>query len=92
MARPTPPAVASPLRHISIPVPWHDSGWDGRACQKPAENLSCLSLKYISQQWNDTLESAHSGKSMAVLAECERPCCVGDRGYFMGPFEFTHDR
>ena len=31
-----------PLRHLSIRVPWHDSGWDGRVCQNPTANTSCL--------------------------------------------------
>lgn len=33
-----------PLRHISIRVPWHDTGWDGRVCATPRLNGSCLKL------------------------------------------------
>jgi hypothetical protein len=30
-----------PLRHISIRVPWHDSGWNGTVCADPAQNTAC---------------------------------------------------
>ena len=33
-----------PLRHISIRVPWHDTGWDGRVCAAPLLNGACLKL------------------------------------------------
>lgn len=44
----------SPLRHISIRVPWHDNGWDGTVCNQPELNCSCLRLSRI---------SAHRGNS-----------------------------
>jgi hypothetical protein len=34
-----------PLRHISIRVPWHDTGWDGQVCAAPRLNGACLKLK-----------------------------------------------
>ena len=34
-----------PLKHISIRVPWHDTGWDGRVCAAPRLNGACLKLK-----------------------------------------------
>ena len=27
-----------PLRHISIRVPWHDTGWNGSVCAAPQLN------------------------------------------------------
>jgi len=27
-----------PLRHVSIRVPWHDSGWAGAVCKAPHLN------------------------------------------------------
>ena len=33
-----------PLRHLSIRVPWNDTGWEGRVCKKPGENIACLIL------------------------------------------------
>jgi hypothetical protein len=34
-----------PMRHISIRVPWHDTGWDGRVCAAPHLNGACLKLR-----------------------------------------------
>jgi len=56
-----------PLRHISIRVPWHDTGWDGRVCAKPALNGSCLRLKGIGLERDDTAEQAVAGMALNVL-------------------------
>jgi len=40
-------ATLYPLRHISIRVPWHDTGWDGRVCAKPRLNGACLKLNVL---------------------------------------------
>jgi hypothetical protein len=34
-----------PLRLISIRVPWHDTGWDGRVCATPRLDGSCLKIQ-----------------------------------------------
>ena len=47
-----------PLRHISIRVPWHDTGWDGRVCAAPRLNGSCLKLKRIAEDRDDAAEEA----------------------------------
>ncbi len=47
-----------PKKHISIRVPWHDSGWDGRVCANPRLNGACLKLKRIGQERNDIAEEA----------------------------------
>lgn len=78
-----------PLRHLSIRVPWHDSGWDGRVCLNPAGNMACLVLKGIGAKRNDTEEMKHRGESLEVIPETERPCCISERGFFMAPFELT---
>jgi len=79
------------LRHLSIRVPWHDSGWDGRVCSSPADNMSCLVLKGIGPKRDDVVETKHCGKSLEVIPESERPCCVNERGFFIAPFEFRWD-
>ena len=33
-----------PLRHLSVRVPWNDTGWTGVVCKKPVENIACLIL------------------------------------------------
>ena len=53
-----------PLRHISIRVPWHDTGWDGRVCAAPRLNGSCLKLKRIAEDRDD---AAGNGKWGQVL-------------------------
>jgi hypothetical protein len=85
-----PPSYA--LRHLSIRVPWHDNGWDGRVCQNPAGNMACLVLKGIGSKRNDTQEMKHRGESLEVIPDAERPCCINERGFFMAPFEFTRTK
>lgn len=77
-----------PLCHISIRVPWHDTGWDGRVCSKPQLNGACLKLKRIGQERDDSAEEAVAGQSLADLPEEKRPCCIAERMAFMAPFEY----
>jgi ATP-dependent exoDNAse (exonuclease V) alpha subunit len=51
--------------------------------------MSCLVLKAIGAERDDNLEIKHHGKSLEVIPETERPCCVNERGFFMAPFEYT---
>ena len=88
-AQPVRPTDQYPLRHPSIRVPWNDTGWDGRVCENPSANTSCLILKNIGMTRDDAAETAVRGKSLDVLAEDRRPCCVGERGFVRAPFEFT---
>ncbi len=78
-----------PLRHVSIRVPWHDTGWDGRVCTRPRLNGACLRLKRIGQSRDDAAEEAVSGKSLKDLPSDRWPCCVPERMAFMAPFEYT---
>src|SRR5216683_5245900 len=81
-----------PLRHISIRVPWHDNEWDGTVCRNPAGNMACLVLKSIGPNRDDPREMANRGKSLDVLPEGDRPCCMNERGFFMAPFELTRTK
>ena len=76
-------------RHISIRVPWHDTGWDGRVCAHPRLNGSCLKLKRIGQDRDDAAEEAVAGQSLNDLPQKKWPCCVAERAAFMTPFEYT---
>ncbi len=78
-----------PLRHISIRVPWHDTGWDGRVCSAPRLNGACLKLKGIAQKRNDAAEEAVAGQSIKDLPQEQWPSCVAERAGFMAPFEYT---
>jgi ATP-dependent exoDNAse (exonuclease V) alpha subunit len=78
-----------PLRHISLRVPWHDSGWTGRVCEAPNLNGSCLKLKRIATSRKDAVELQVAGQPISALESNEWPCCVAERSTFMAPFEFT---
>jgi len=82
-------ATLYPLRHISIRVPWHDTGWDGRVCAKPRLNGACLKLKRIGQERDDAAEEAVAGQSLMDLPQEKWPCCVTERMAFMAPFEYV---
>ena len=34
--------LSFPIRHLSVRVPWHDSGWNGTVCVDPKNNVACL--------------------------------------------------
>ena len=78
-----------PTRHVSIRVPWHDTGWDGRVCAAPHLNGACLKLKRIAQSRNDAAEQAVAGLALNNLPQEKWPCCVPERVAFMSPFEYT---
>jgi ATP-dependent exoDNAse (exonuclease V) alpha subunit len=83
------PSLTYPLHHVSIRVPWHDTGWDGRVCANPHLNGACLKLKRIGQNRDDAAEEAVAGKSFKDLPQEKWPCCVPERVAFMAPFEYT---
>lgn len=78
-----------PVRHVSLRVPWHDAGWDGRVCISPAANVDCLVLRRIAEDRDDAHEETIAGKPVKDLADEEHPCCVDERVTFLAPFEFT---
>lgn len=78
-----------PMKHISIRVPWHDTGWEGRVCARPSLNGSCLKLPRIAQTRNDETENSVAGRSLSDLPQDLWPCCMGERMAFMAPFEYT---
>lgn len=58
-----------PLRHISIRVPWHDTGWDGRVCAALRLNGSCLKLKRVAAQRDDAAQEAVAGRRLDQLPQ-----------------------
>ncbi|GIW83200.1 MAG: hypothetical protein KatS3mg105_5007 [Gemmatales bacterium] len=77
-----------PLRHLTVRVPWHDAGWDGRVCKAPRHNGACLILNRIAQSRDDDAEEAVAGKSIKDLPQDKWPCCVGEKMAFMADFEY----
>ena len=75
-----------PAHHITIRVPWHDSGWTGSVCARPLENTSCLILPRISEGKRDQTEAGCCGRRLDELSAGDLPSCIGERVSFMAPF------
>lgn len=78
-----------PMQHLSVRVPWHDSGWEGTVCQHPTLNGSCLKLKRIAKNRKDEAEEKVAGQSLQDLTEALRPICVPENVSFMAPYEYS---
>src|SRR5688572_28705136 len=76
-----------PLRHLSVRVPWQDSGWGGTVCSAPHLNGACAKLKRIAGAKNDEAERLIAGKSFTELPRDQLPPCIDERATFMAPFE-----
>lgn len=74
-----------PYKHLSIRVPWHDSGWTGSICEDPMNNGSCLRLTRIAEERDDAFEAAHAGTSWFDLPQESLPPCHAERAGFMSP-------
>jgi hypothetical protein len=74
-----------PYRHLSVRVPWHDSGWEGSICADPLANGACLRLGRIAEGRNDPLEVSLAGKAWANISDTELPPCASERAGFMSP-------
>lgn len=72
-------------QHISLRVPWHDSGWNGNICEFPKENQACMRLKNIYENKQDGIEETVSGCAMCDLDCIEKIPCVREGGGFMSP-------
>jgi len=75
------------VKHLSIRVPWHDTGWDGRVCAAPSSNASCLVLPRISESRDDAAEDRASGTPWGELAPQALPPCVRENAGFLRPTE-----
>lgn len=78
-----------PTQHITIRVPWHDSGWNGTVCQKVCANTSCVVLPRIAQSRDDALEIQLFGQSIEHLDRAQFPPCVEEHATFMAGFKQT---
>lgn len=81
-----------PTMHVSLRVPWHDRGWDGRVCNAPAANGACLALRRTAEGRDDAAEGSCAGRPFSDLlseGKVELPPCVGERGFFLSPDEFV---
>ena len=78
-----------PVQHLSIRVPWHDAGWTGTVCNRPAANAACRVLSRIAESKNDTAEASIAGQSFSDLSQDQLPPCIAERASFMAPFPIT---
>jgi hypothetical protein len=79
-----------PTTHLSVRVPWHDSGWNGTVCRNPAGNTSCLILPRIAGTREDDWESLPTVAGQHWHRDgAQLPACAAERGAFMSPFGYT---
>lgn len=78
-----------PVQHLTIRVPWHDSGWRGTFCQGCAANTSCTVLPRIATGRDDAFEILHAGESFESLDRFQHPPCVDEHGTFMAKFPLS---
>src|SRR4051794_24215483 len=69
-------AIQLGLMHLSIRVPWHDTDWTGRVCERPGENHFCAVLKNIKERKDSETESDDSRLFWADLPRRRIPPCV----------------
>ena len=69
-------------QHVTIRVPWHDSGWTGRVCVAPSANTSCLALSRIAKNKRAD-EDSFRDRAFEDLGASELPPCVEERVGFL---------
>lgn len=72
--------------HLSVRLTWHDSAWNGRVCQKPACNVSCVQHQHIREAREIAVEQEIAGQPLAKLIDKLPPCsrdvgAYGEQGY-----------
>lgn len=82
-------ARALPVQHLTIRVPWHDSGWNGAICQVCTANTCCIVLPRIATGRDDAFEMLHAGESIEALDRSLHPPCVDEHGTFMAKFPLS---
>ncbi|WGH75636.1 AAA family ATPase [Tenacibaculum tangerinum] len=74
-----------PTQHLSVRVPWHDSGWNGKVCCHPRDNGSCMFLPRINESKDVDQEEELAEQWMHELKPSQLPPCVGEKVHFMSP-------
>lgn len=76
-----------PTSHVSVRVPWHDSGWNGRVCANPLGNTHCIALPRIGDTRDDAWEASVAGETFDINGG-HLPACAAERGAFMADFAY----
>jgi exodeoxyribonuclease V alpha subunit len=74
--------------HLSARLVWHDRGWDGRVCDAPHLNASCIVHDHIRDSRDDEKEREAAGRALGDLNGWLPPCsrdtaAHADRGYML---------
>lgn len=80
------------IQHLTIRVPWHDSGWNGTFCQTCTANTSCTVLPRIATCRDDVFETMRAGESIENLDPSKYPPCVDEHGTFMAKFPLSMEK
>jgi hypothetical protein len=64
-------------QHVTIRLPWHDTGWTGRVCAVPSANTFCVALSRIAKNKRAD-EDTFKGRTFEELGASELPPCVED--------------
>jgi len=78
-----------PVQHLTVRVPWHDSGWQGSICQQCRANTSCTVLPRIATGRDDDFETKNAGQSIEDFERSQHPPCVDEHGTFMASFALS---
>ncbi|WP_281183965.1 AAA family ATPase [Trichlorobacter lovleyi] len=79
-------ARALPASHITIRVPWHDSGWEGTICKNCIGNTSCTVLPRIATGRDDDFEVKHPSECIENYSKDQLPPCVDEHVTIMAKF------
>jgi hypothetical protein len=60
--------------HLSARLAWHDRGWDGRICEVPHLNASCIVHQHIRDSRDDERERRDAEAPFSDLKSWLPPC------------------
>jgi hypothetical protein len=81
----------SQIQHLSMRVPWRDRAWDGRICDHPLDNSSCILLKNIGDKRDDSFETTNAGAPIENLLSEKLPC-LNERATFMSQHGYSTEK
>jgi len=89
------PKATSGYLHLSVMVAWHESGWNGRACQCPESNIYCESFGHIRQRkWTYKICLKTPGdplpKPLDSKPKEKDPACFFENGIFAFDDRYFH--
>jgi len=77
------------MLHLSIMIAWHDSGWNGKACKKPDENVYCESFRYTRRKkWKGN--RLHWSAKVAFTDPNDAPCFFENAIFSFDPTRSFH--